>query len=211
MKRSGWILGVSLVGLGVVIAAPASHASHDVNFGVNTPLGNDGSLFFSISSQYFDRDARMVNTWGRRFTNPDDLAVFLQICAHSNRPPEVVYSYRRQGMTWYDVGIRSGVPLESWYVVVQGTPQGRYARPYDHWNRYQQDPRHAVKFTDREARDLVAVRMAHEYYGVTPAVAMNWRKGGASMKTIMTREYRVRHGEDRRGDHDQRGRDHHQK
>jgi hypothetical protein len=63
-----------------------------------------------------------------------------------------------------------------------------------------------VRFSDREARDLVAVRMAHEYYGVTPAVAMNWRSRGANVRTIMTREYRTRHREDGRGDHDDRGR-----
>jgi hypothetical protein len=58
-----------------------------------------------------------------------------------------------------------------------------------------------VKFSDREARDLVAVRMAHEYYGVTPEVAMNWRSNGANVKTIMTREYHTRHQDDAHQNH----------
>ena len=59
-----------------------------------------------------------------------------------------------------------------------------------------------MRLNDRQVRDLVSVRMAHEYYGVSPEVAMNWRRGGCDVRTMMTREYRTRHHEDARHDHD---------
>ena len=61
-----------------------------------------------------------------------------------------------------------------------------------------------MRLSDRQVRDLVAVRMAHEYYGVAPEVAMDWRRGGSDVALIMTREYHTRH-------HDQHNDKHHDK
>src|SRR5260221_4160614 len=114
MKRFRWLSGVSGVAVAAMIATPASRAGADISFGINAPVGDDGNLFFSISSRYFDRDGSMVQDWGRRFPNPDDLAVFLHICAHSRMAPNLVFDYRRQGLSWYDIGVRAGLPVEMW-------------------------------------------------------------------------------------------------
>jgi hypothetical protein len=47
--------------------------------------------------------------------------------------------------------------------------------------------------------------MAHEYYGVSPDVARNWRREGCDVRTMMTREYHTRHRDEGRHDHDGRG------
>lgn len=198
MKRLTRISTVSLVVLLFAVAAPASRAGVDVSFGVNAPVGKDGNLFFSISSEHFNRQPQMVSEWGRRYTNPDDLAVFLQICAYSRQSPDLVFNYRRQGLSWYDVGVRVGLPVDVWYVPVSFEPDGPYAKPYKHYKKHKHDRHHAVRLTDRQVRDLVAVRMAHEYYGVAPEVAMDWRRGGSNVEVIMTREYRNRHDRGRR-------------
>jgi hypothetical protein len=134
--------------------------------------------------------------------------------------PEVVYSYRRQGLSWYDVGVRSGLPVAVWYVPVARDPGPPYGKAYGYWRKHERNPRYNVRLTDRQARDLVAVRMAHEYYGVAPEVAMDWRRGGTNVQQIMTREYHTRHrvpkyrnddDDDDRGHghrHDGRGDDH---
>jgi hypothetical protein len=208
MKKLRWLLGVSFVGWAAVVAAPVAHADHDISFGMNAPIGGDMGLFFSISSRYFDRDAQEVNHWARRYPNPDDLAVFLYICSRSSERPEGIDYYRRKGLSWYDVGVRAGVPPDAWFVEVDRNPGGRYSRPYGQWNRYRQNPRHVVRLSDQEIRDLVAVRMSHEYYGVSPEIAMSWRRGGADVRTIMAREYRSRHhGDGRDDDHGDRRHD----
>jgi hypothetical protein len=58
MTRFRRLLGASLVISAAVIAVPASHAGVDISFGMNAPLGDDGNLFFSISSRYFDDSPR---------------------------------------------------------------------------------------------------------------------------------------------------------
>ena len=194
MRRFHGLLAASFAGLALVITIPASHAGVDISFGMHAPVGDDGNLFFSISSQYFGREPQVVNDWGRRFPNPDDLAVFFHICHESRLAPEVVYRYRRTGLSWYDVGIRAGLPAQVWY----GPP---YGNAYGYRRNHEHDARHA-RLDDREVRDLVSVRMAHEYYGVSPEVARNWRRDGCDVRTMMTREYRSRHRDDGRNDHD---------
>jgi hypothetical protein len=210
MSRSSRLFGAAFVVSAMALMAPALRAGVDINFGINAPVGNDGNLFFSISSRYFDRQPQVVQDWGHQFPNPDDLAVFLHICSQSRLAPQVVYSYRRQGMSWYDVGVRAGLPVSVWYVPVERDPGPPYGKAYGYWHKHERDPHYNVRLSDRQARDLVAVRMAHEYYGVTPEVAMDWRRNGSNVQDIMTREYHTRHhapkshdeGDDhRRGDH----------
>ncbi len=207
MKRLMWISTASLFVLVSALVAPSSRAGVDISFGVNAPVGDDGNLFFSISSRYFDRQPEVVENWGRRYPNPDDLAVFLQICAQSRVSPQLVFNYRNQGLSWYDVGVRVGLPVEVWYVPVQVDPGWPYAKPYKHYKKHKHDPRYVVRLSDRQVRDLVAVRMAHEYYGVAPEVAMNWRRGGSSVEVIMTREYHTRHYDRYENGHDSNGHD----
>ena len=199
MKRIGWtsIASIVVIAAASVLAAPAARAGADISFGVNAPVGDDGRLFFSISSRYFDRDERVVDRWGRRFQNPDDLAVFLHILEYSHSSPEVVFNYRNHGMSWYDVSVRVGMPAEAWYVGPYGYARGPVRR-HGHGDA------RASRWSDRDCRDFVAVRMAHEYYGMAPEVAMNWRHQGNDVRVMMTREYHQRHahGDDyRRGDH----------
>ena len=210
MKRFGWILGASFVALATVLATPASRAGVDISFGVNAPVGGDGNLFFSISSRYFDRQPQVVQNWGQRFPNPDDLAVFLQICSQSHQSPDVVFNYRKMGLSWYDVGVRVGLPVSVWYVPVAQDPGPPYGNAYGYWRKHERNPGYPVRLSDRQARDLVAVRMAHEYYGVAPETAMDWRRGGANVQAIMTREYHERHGDKQHGKQDgkRRGKHH---
>jgi len=215
-RYSLWIGGLC-VAVAAVAAAPASHAGVDISFGMNAPIGDDGNLFFSISSRYFDRDPRMVSDWSHRFPNPDDLSVFLHICSNARTSPDIVYRYRSQGMSWYDVGVRVGVPVQTWYVPVARDPGPPYGKAYGYWRQHERDPNYRMRLNDRQVRDLVAVRMAHDYYGVSPEVAMDWRRNGTDCRTIMTREYRTRHRSDdrqaknREHGHDDHHDDHHDK
>jgi len=210
MKALTRIVPAALIAAIVAVGgAPVAKAGLDISFGVNTPIDDDGHLFLSISSRYFDRDRPVVDNWSRRFNDPDDLSVFFWIARQSNRQPEFVYSLRRQGLPWFEVGRRCGIGVDAWYVPV-GRPGPRYDRAYGYWQHHQRDPHYNVRLNDGDARDLVAVRMAHEYYGVTPEVAMGWRGNGQSTRTMMSHEYRSRHRDGDRGDNnhnDRRGQD----
>lgn len=195
MKRFNWILCAASIAAATVIAAPASNAQVDLRVATRAP-GAEGNLFFSIASQYFGRDTQSVSTWSRRFRNPDDLAVFFYIVEHSWSSPEQVYAIRGRGLPWYEVGRRCGVPFNAWYVTYDGRPTGRYSKPYKHYDKYRRDPQYSARLSDRQIQDLVAIRMAHEYYGVDTQTAMDWRRNGLSVQVIMTREYE-RHRNDR--------------
>ena len=220
MKRRTVSAAVLAAALGLLAAAlaPAALAGVDVDLGASFPVGDNGRLFFDISSRYFDFQPAVVEHWGVRYTNPDDLAVSLFIARQSGRSPDVIFALRRQGLSWWDVGLRTGVPVDAWFVPVQRDPGPPYGKAYGYWRKHRENPKYMVVLGDVDARNLVAARMAHEYYGVPMDDAMRWRSSGRNVRDMMVREYDVRHGRgggdrdqgDRRDKHDRgRGNDKH--
>ncbi|HEX6852568.1 MAG TPA: hypothetical protein VF139_14325 [Candidatus Polarisedimenticolaceae bacterium] len=177
-----------------LVAAPA-RAGLDVSFGANVPVGDDANLFFSISSRYFDRDVRVIEDWGRRYyPNPDDLSVALYLDRYCGKGPEFYFGLRRQGLGWFEISNRCNVQPDVFFVPVQRDPGPPYGKAYGYWKKHKQDPRHAIVLKDADVRNLVAVRMAHEYYGVPVETAMQWRSSGRDVRSVMTGEYKKRHG-----------------
>jgi hypothetical protein len=169
-------------------------AGIDVDFGANVQIGDNSSLFFSISSRYFDREPAVVEDWGRRFPNPDDLAVFFFICEHSGKRPEVIFAMRNQALTWWRIAAKVGVPADVFFVPVSRPPGPPYGRAYGYWKNHKANPKATFSLTDKDVRSLVAVRVVHDYYGVSPEVAMKARSSGRDVRTLVTEEYRKRHG-----------------
>jgi hypothetical protein len=202
MKR---IFALTLLVL--LMAVGSARAGVDISFGANVPVGDDANLFFSISSRYFDRDQRAIEDWGRRcYPDPDDLAVALFLSLHCDKDPEFFFSLRQQGLGWFEISNRCRVPVDVYFVPVERDPGPPYGNAYGHWKKHRHDRKHVMVLDDRDIRNLVAVRMVHEYYGVPVDVAMQWRSSGSDVRKVMNGEYRKRHAEkgDRgAGDNDQ--------
>lgn len=187
----------------LALAAAPARAGVDVDFGAAVPLGDDGSLFVSISSRYFDREPRLVEDWGRRYyPDPDDLAVALFLARHCDRGPEFTFNLRREGLGWFEISNRCRVPVDAFFVDLDRDPGPPYGKAYGHWRKHQRDRRHAVDLDDADIRNLVAARMLHEYYGVPYETAMRWRADGLDLRKTMAGEYRKRHGGGRDANND---------
>jgi hypothetical protein len=100
-------------------------AGLDIDFGAKVKIDDDTDLFFSVSSRYFDRDRRVVETWGAHYSS-DDLAVGLFLATHGGQSPDYVFWLRCQGLSWWEVSARLGVPVEVWFVPVQRDPGPPY-------------------------------------------------------------------------------------
>ncbi len=187
------LLACGLFGLLLLAAAPAQ-AGVDVEFGANVPIGDDANLFFHISSRCFDQDMRVVQEYGPRFSRPDDFAVALFISQRSGRPFDMIFQLRQGGLSWWDVGVRVGVPVDAWFVPVAVDPGPPYGRAYGYWKKHQADPRYKFRLKDSDVRNLVALHAVHDYYGVSPERAMALRAEGYDTRTLMVHEYRGRHG-----------------
>lgn len=194
----------------LVMAVGSARAGTDVSFGAAVPVGDDANLFLSISSRYFDRDQRVIADWGRRFyPDPDDLAVALFLSRHCDKDPEFFFGLRQQGLGWFEISNRCRVPVDVYFVPVARDPGPPYGKAYGHWKKYKHDRKHVVVLDDGDIRNLVAVRMVHEYYGVPVEVAMQWRSTGHDVRKVMNSEYRQRHTEKgaRGAGDDERGKD----
>ena len=171
----------------------AIQAGMDIDFGANVSIGDDADLFFSISSRYFERDRASIERLAVSYRDSDDLSVALHLADRSGVRPDEVDRLRASGLSWWEVSVQLGLPADIWFVNVQKDPGPPYGKAYGYWKHHQRDRRRAFTLTDVEARDLVAVRMLHEYYGVAAEVAMQWRADGRDVKKLMTGEYRNRH------------------
>jgi len=195
-------------------ASPAARAGFDVDFGAAVRVNDDTDLYFAISSRYFDRDRREVDHWGRRCDDPDDLAVALFIGRHSGRSLNEIFDLRHRGRTWWEIGVRFGIPADAWFVPVRRDPGPPYGKAYGHWKKRGRDERRTLVLSDRDARNLVAVRVMHEYYGVSAELAMEWRSGGTDLSVLVSDQYRERHhvskdkGKSKHESHDHPGHGH---
>ncbi len=189
MRKAGTLRILITVGLGLCAGASAM-AGLDVDFGADVRLSDDANLYFHISSRYFDRDPKVVGTLSARYSNPDDLSVSLFLSSRSGSDPMEVWRLRNKGLSWFQVGARCGVPMDAWFVPVRRDPGPPYGKAYGYWKRH----KNADRLSDEDARNLVAIRMIHEYYGVPVETAMEWRAGGGTIQQLVGMEYRHRHG-----------------
>ena len=179
----------------VAALASTAQAGFDVEFDASVRVGDKNDLYFAISSRYFDRDRTTVEHWGTRY-NPDQLAVALFISKHSGSSLESIFEMRRQGQGWWEISVRLGLPAEVWFVPVERAPGPPYGKAYGHWKKHKNNAP-AIRMSDRDAENLVAVRMLHEYYGVAVDVAMDRRSSGRDLSGLMADEYSKRHGNSR--------------
>jgi len=201
---------VALLTGATCLVTPPAHAGFDIDFGASVRVGDDADLYFAISSRYFDRDRRVVERYAARYNNPDDLAVSFYLSRCSGRPANFIFDMRRRGLSWWDVSLRLGLPVDVWFVEVERDPGPPYGRAYGHWKHHRRNARPDFALSDDDARNLVAVRMIHEYYDVPVDVAMEWRSSGRNLRAIMADEYGNRRGKSHGHDQDRnRHRDEH--
>ncbi len=179
------------------MAVPTAPAGLDINFGAAIRIGDDNDLFLSVSARYFDEDRRSIDRLAMRYRNPDDLTVALFVARRSGKSADAVHRMRTDGLSWWDISLRFGMPMDVWFVPVRRDPGPPYGKAYGHWKHHKRNRHHAVVLTDADVRNLVAVRMLHEYYGVSVDVAMEWRSSGRDLRVLVSNEYGKRHGHKR--------------
>jgi len=199
VERSNFVSGLLLcLSLFLVshLATP-SQAALDIDFGASVQIGDDTEVYFAISSRYYDRDEQDVRRWHRKCADPDDLAVALFIARHGRRSPDSVLTLRAEGLSWWEISLRLGVPAEVWFVPVKGDPGPPYGKAYGHWKKHGKNKPARMAISDGDARNLVAVRLLHDYYGVSAEIAMAWRSSGKALEDISAEQYRGRHGKNK--------------
>jgi hypothetical protein len=191
MKRTTGVIAAIALAL-IFTGGQEALAGLDVDLGARVRVGDDTDLFVNISSRYFKQDSRVVADLGVRYGNPDDLAVALFLSNRTGKHPDSIWRLRQGGLSWYEIGLRYRVPVDAWFITTERRPGPPYGKAYGHWKNGKNSN---YRLTDADARNLVAVRMIHEYYGVSVDVAMDRRATGRSVKALVNHEYRQRHAQ----------------
>ncbi|MEE8367670.1 MAG: hypothetical protein V3S30_05085 [Thermoanaerobaculia bacterium] len=169
-------------------------AGLDVDLGAKVKLGDDVDIYLGVSSHYFGKDRTAINRLAARYKRPEDLAVALFIGKRSGRSADFIFSLRSSGLSWFEVSARVGLPVDIWFVEIDRDPGPPYGKAYGHWKKHRQNRSHAFVLSDADTRNLVSVRVIHEYYGVSVATAMAWTASGRGLTANLSAEYHRRHG-----------------
>lgn len=184
--------------LAVAFAGAPAQAGLDVDLGAHVPLGDDGELFLNISAREFAQPPDVVRSLLPRLPSPDDVSVALFLGQQARIAPARVVEMHASGLPWFEIGIRLGVPVDTWFVPVAVTPGPPYGKAYGHWKKHKRDGTRFV-LSDVDARHLVAVRTMHRYFGIPVEEAMARRAKGRDVKSLVATEYRARHGKGAKG------------
>ena len=198
--RFTYMSGV-LFGLTLILAstpATTTYAGLDIDFGAAVQIGDNTDVYFAVSSRYYGQDEQKVRKWNGQCGDSDDLAVALFISSRGHVSPDKVIAMRGTGMSWWEISVRLGVPADAWFVPVKKDPGPPYGNAYGHWKKHGKKSPAKMNLSDADAQNLVAVRMLHEYYGVSVEVAMEWRSSGRDLEDITAGAYRNRHGKDKK-------------
>jgi hypothetical protein len=190
------------VGLALLLALATSGvalAGLDIDLAASLSLGDDDDIYFAVSARYFEQDHDTIRTISVRYDDPDDLAVALFIGRNVRKSPDYVYSLRRQGLSWFEICARLGVPYDAFFVPVNRRPGPPYGKAYGHYKKHGKKTAEVYVLTDSDVRNLVAVRLLHEYYGVDIELAMSWRSSGRNLNELVAEEYTKRHGKPDKG------------
>ena len=182
------------VAVAVFVLTPATLAGIDIDFGASVRVDDRTDVYLAVSSRYFDEDHDVVRRQGMRYRNPDDLAVALFISRHSRHSPDRIWDLRRQGLSWWEISVRFGIPTKEWFIETRRDPGPPYGKAYGYWKKHRKDRNSTVVLSDADCRNMVAVRMVHDYYGVSVEAAMEWRSSGQDLRTLVSDEYQRRHG-----------------
>jgi len=177
-----------------LLAVLPARAGMDVDFGTAVNFGSDTDLFLRISSRYFDRDRPVVDSWARHFANPDDTAIFFFLSRHSGKSPDAIWAMRQQGNTWFEIGLRVGVPVDAWFVSLDGAPLPPFEKAYGRYNKHKKQRAKRMSLTDADCRNLISVRILNEYYGLSAQAAMALRASGDDVRFLLCAQYVDRHG-----------------
>lgn len=186
--------GLSLIALLFSPLLSYSELNLDVDLGVGIDIGDD-DLYLRINAHYYDRDPEYVRTIIRKNTMSDrDYPVVLFLSHHSGKDAAFIFSLRRQGLSWWDISLRIGVPVSAYFVDLDYKPVGPpYGKAYGYWKKHRKNPRYHFILSDAEVFDLISLKMTSHFYKMKPEQVIRQRESGMKFKQIVTNHYRKHH------------------
>jgi len=117
-------------------------------------------------------------------TPDDQLPVVGFLARELGRVPEEIARLHREGLSFLDITLRFGKGPELFYVPFERDPGPPYGKA---WGYYRNKPRsewNQIRLRDSEVVDLVNLRLARDYYGVSADQVVRLRGAGEDFGAI---------------------------
>lgn len=183
------MLRMALAALVAAVAGPAAHAgSIDWSGSIGLSVGDHAYLNLSLS--HFGRDGTEALHVARRLSHPEtELPVLLFLAGESGRPSSFILDLRLQGLSWWEIRARVGVPPERVIVALPRDPGPPYGKAHGHYKHGKHRGSDSFVISDAEFTDWVGVRVLSTAYGIEPIIVFEARRAGVSLAEFtVTRE-----------------------
>lgn len=188
-----FVLAMGLIGLvGLSTYSTVVLADTDGRLGEDVKIWDDGEIYLAVLARHFERSMDDVRGLGRKFNEPEDLAMVLFLASHSGKSPDFIVILRQEGASWWEIGEGFGVDPDAWFLRNSETTPPPFDLIHESW----QDATltgDRLALSDTDCRCLVAARVLHDYFVVSAGTAMEWRSTGKDLQELTAAEYRARH------------------
>lgn len=182
-------IGYILVALFFLPSFTYSELNVDVDLGVDVNIGDD-DLHMRINAHYFEKDPEYVKSVVRKHKMFDYYPIVLFLSYHSKKDFDFIVTMRKEGLPWWEISLKLGVPVSAYYLDVGLKPVGPpYGKAYGYWKKHKKNPKYKFKLTDEQVFDLISLKMISSYYSMDPEKVINMRKAGIKYKHIITNQY----------------------
>jgi len=154
--------------------------------------GDDTQVYLHVSNMAYQPPREQVRAVYPRLPNPEsDFPVLLFLASEARVGLAVVWDLKAKGLTWFQVMARLNIPPERVFVELPRDPGPPYGKAYGHWKKH---PKEKVSLTDDDVFYWVNIRTQAKYFGVEPAVVVQWRESGKTWKAVAASEFREKKG-----------------
>jgi len=156
----------------------------------------DPEILRQVLGEHFHLPLATIRNLERDVPFPDlNLPVALFIAQRAHVSVDLLFSWRREGLSWLLIAERLRLPATIFFVPI---PEGRvgppYGRAYGYYWKHKRDKRVRIFLADQEIADLVHLRISSSYFGLPPTRIIALRAEGKRFLHIYGQEYRKRHG-----------------
>lgn len=167
----------------VLIPLLSSGINADVSLGITADDDGLKSFYLAVGDHYRVPDKEIIAAREKRIPD-EELPVIFYIARKADVHPSIIIDMRLLGRPWMDITLHFKLSPEIYYVKIKEDPGPPYGRALGHFRNREKSRWGTIVLNDVDIINLVNLRLASEYYKLSPEQVIKWRGEGKNFVAI---------------------------